>query len=170
MLNLIADKSELIVSFCAMITSVISLFIAYKAQINQQTHNQLSVKPLAEFLIGDYEDATFIKIKNQGTGPLIIKEFTTRHNNIEFHKIMDALSEIKYDLVWDRFTDSIDGRTIGVDKEIVILQASFDSGQKSLQKELRSELSLFELKLEYNDIYGITQPQLTKKLDWFSRK
>lgn len=170
MLNLIADKSELIVSFCAMITSVILLFIAYKAQMNQQTHNQLSVKPLAEFLIGDYEDTIFIKIKNQGTGPLIIKSFTTQYKNIKAHRIMEVLSEIKYDLVWDRFTDSIDGRTIGVDKEIVILQASFSSGQKSLQQKLRSELSLVELNLEYNDIYEITQPQLTKKLDWFSRQ
>ena len=70
MLELIARKSELIVSFCAMITSVISLFIAYKAQVHQQKHNQLSVKPLAEFLIGDYEDVIFIKIKNH----LIIHE------------------------------------------------------------------------------------------------
>lgn len=170
MLNLITEKSELIVSFCAMITSVISLFIAYKAQINQQIHNQLSVKPLAEFLIGDYEDTIFIKIKNQGTGPLIIKKFITQHNNIESHRIMEALSELKYDLVWDRFTDSIDGRTIGADKELVILQASFESGQKTLQQKLRSELSSFELKLDYSDVYSITQPKLTKKLDWFSRK
>ncbi|ELP5715284.1 hypothetical protein H4F75_10275 [Enterobacter asburiae] len=169
MLELIARKSELIVSFCAMITSVISLFIAYKAQVHQQKHNQLSVKPLAEFLIGDYEDVIFIKIKNQGTGPLIVKEFLTQDSSNSYDRIMDAISEIKLNILWERFTDNIDGRIIAVDKELILLQASFEASEKRLQKIIRSELSLLELNLTYNDIYGIEQPKLAKKLDWFSR-
>lgn len=73
MLNFLASKSELIVSFCAMVTSIISLFIAYKAQVNQQKHNQLSVKPLAEFLIGDYEDVIFFKNKKSRNRPFNYK-------------------------------------------------------------------------------------------------
>ena len=169
MFDLIARKSEIIVSFCAMITSVISLFIAYKAQLHQQKHNQLSVKPLAEFLIGDYEDVIFIKIKNQGTGPLIVKEFLTHDASNSYDRIMDAISKIKLNLLWERFTDNIDGRIIAVDKELILLQASFDLTEKNLRQTLRSELSMLELNLTYNDIYGLEQPKLIKKLDWFSR-
>lgn len=169
MLNFLTSKSELIVSFCAMVTSIISLFIAYKAQVNQQKHNQLSVKPLAEFLIGDYEDVIFLKIKNQGTGPLIIKEFLTQKDNNHHHQLLDAISHIKRDLVWDRFTGNVDGRIIAVDKEITLIQASFETGKNFIRQQLRSELSNLELKLTYNDIYEIEQPKITKKLDWFSR-
>ncbi|HJD72922.1 MAG TPA: hypothetical protein K8V13_15045, partial [Enterobacter roggenkampii] len=79
------------------------------------------------------------------------------------------ISHIKRDLVWDRFTGNVDGRIIAVDKEITLIQASFETGKNFIRQQLRSELSNLELKLTYNDIYEIEQPKITKKLDWFSR-
>lgn len=78
---------------------------------------------------------------------MIVKEFLTQDSSNIYDRIMDAISEIKLNILWERFTDNIDCRIIAVDKELILLQASFEASEKRLQKIIRSELSLLELNL-----------------------
>lgn len=169
MANNLFLNTETIVSICAIIVSVVSLYVAWKTQRDQSTHNELSVRPLADFLIGDYEDSIFVKIKNHGTGPLIITNFKAFTETMEFERIMDALGNIKKDILWDRFTGVLRNRIIGSDKELILLQASFSETEYKQREILRSELCKLTLLLEYHDIYKKNQPSLEKSLDWFSR-
>jgi hypothetical protein len=71
--NAAAAIGSAVVASIALVLSLISLWISIAALRHQRKHNRLSVRPLAYIMIGDYEDRVFVKLTNNGTGPMIIK-------------------------------------------------------------------------------------------------
>lgn len=169
MLDWVARNASLIVAVCAAIISLASLAVAVRALKVQREHNYLSVRPIAHFSRGDYEDCIFIKLKNYGVGPLLIDSFIVQATQSTHKRLIDALGSVASEITWDTFTDTIDGRALAPNKEFVLLKGSFTPAQDSAKAKVRSSLSKMTLRLAYKDIYGRTQPDISEPLSWFAR-
>lgn len=169
MIDCVSKNAELIVAACAAIISLISLAVAVKALKTQREHNYLSVRPIANFSRGDYEDCVFVKIKNYGAGPLLIDSFTVQSSQSTHKRMIDAFAGLADELTWDTFTDTIDGRALAPNAEFVLIKATFDHSQHGVKERVRAALAKMTLQLSYKDIYGRPQPAVTESLVWFNR-
>ena len=154
---------------CAAIISLISLAVAVKALKAQREHNYLSVRPIAHFSRGDYEDCVFVKLKNYGAGPLLIDCFTVQSAQSTHKRMIDAFVGLSEKLTWDTFTDTIDGRALAPNTEFVLIKATFDHTQDIVKAQVRIALAKMTLQLSYKDIYDRPQPTVTESLSWFAR-
>lgn len=169
MIEWVSRNASVIVAICAAMISLISLGVAVKALKIQRVHNYLSVRPIAHFSRGDYEDCVFVKLKNYGAGPLLIDSFTVQSAQSTHMRLIDAFASLAEEITWDTFTDTIDGRALAPNKEFVLVKATFDSSQDDVKAKIRSALAKMTLQLSYKDIYGRSQPKITEPLSWFSR-
>ena len=67
----VTENVGVVIAAGAAFVSLLSLVVSIIALAIHRKHNYMSVKPIAHFSKGDYEDCLFIKLKNYGTGPLI---------------------------------------------------------------------------------------------------
>jgi hypothetical protein len=169
MIEWISKNVGVIVAACAAAISLISLLVALKALKIQREHNYLSVKPIAHFSRGDYEDCIFVKLKNYGTGPLLVDSFTVQSAQSVHRRMIDALDSLAQEVTWDNFTDTIDGRALAPNKEFVLIKATFDKSQNAHRARIRSALAKMTLQLSYKDIYGKQHPSVIEPLIWFAR-
>jgi len=58
------------------VVALFALLLSCIAYFGQRKHNRLSVRPLAYIMFGDWEDEIFVKVVNNGTGPMIIESIT----------------------------------------------------------------------------------------------
>jgi len=165
----VSRNASVIVAICAAMISLISLGVAVKALKMQRVHNYLSVRPIAHFSRGDYEDCVFVKLKNYGAGPLLIDSFIVQSAQSTYMRMIDAFASLAEEITWDTFTDTIDGRALAPNKEFVLIKATFDPSQDDVKAKIRSALAKMTLQLSYKDIYGRSQPKITEPLSWFSR-
>lgn len=169
MIDWASRNASIIVAACAAIISLISLAVAVMALRAQREHNYLSVRPIAHFSRGDYEDCVFVKLKNYGAGPLLINSFDVRAEQSTHKRMIDAFASLAQEITWDTFTDTIDGRVLAPNKEFVLLKATFDSSEDDVKAKIRSVLARTTLRLSYKDIYDRPQPDIEEPLTWFGR-
>ena len=165
----IANNSETIIALSAVAISLISLFVAIKALKMQRKHNKLSVKPIAHFSKGDYENQIFVKVKNYGLGPLIITEFNVTKNKSSFKRLIDSFDGLASQITWDTFTDDIEGRSLAPQKEFTLIKASFTQNQNDIRQAIRDSLAKTTLTIKYKCIYDEAHPEVQEKLEWFAR-
>lgn len=165
----IANNSTTIIALSAVVISLISLFVAVRALNTQRKHYKLSVKPIAHFSKGDYKNQIFVKVKNYGLGPLIIKEFNVSKEKCSFKRLIDSFDGLASHITWDTFTDDITGRVLAPQNEFTLIKASFTPDQDDIRKAIRESLSKTTLSIKYKCIYDEVQPEVREKLEWFSR-
>lgn len=156
-----------IIGLLASIATVASFWI-------QRRHNILSVRPIAEILVGDYENRLVAVIENKGTGPLIIKEFIVRNSaGIERKSVIGFFGVEFADVTWTMFLPDVDGQAIlpGERKVLLELIGSPDSPDFFSQRDrVRRILSGLEAELHYQDIYKRSMPVKKRKFEFFSRR
>jgi hypothetical protein len=140
----------------------------------QQKHNQLSVRPLANIMFGDYENGLVVKVVNNGTGPMIVKSITVINAPNPSEPLIKAMPPLPYDdVTWRHFAADCTDRSIRSGGELVLLHL-VDNG-KALEDHfalsrnaMRAALGLLRLRVEYTDIYEkrfVTE----RSLDFFLR-
>lgn len=153
-----------ITSICAVIISIVSMIFTVIFSMFQLRHNKNSVKPISEIKLSDYEDKLAVKIENVGTGPLTVKKLVFKNGNKESPTLVSLMPQINQ--FWNTFTESIDGWTIPVGGQLILLELCPENDET---KELiRKTLSNITAYLEYTDIYG-TKFQNQKSFDFFGR-
>ena len=165
----LSNNSELVIAISAIAVSLISLCVAIKALSAQKTHNKLSVKPIAHFSKGDYEDQIFVRLKNYGMGPLKVTQFDVAREKSKFKRLIDSFDGLASQITWDTFTDDIEGRVLAPQKEFTLIQASFNPEQSDMRNAIRNSLAQTTLTVNYKCIYDESQPEAQEKLDWFGR-
>lgn len=73
MVKFLTEYWEAIVAICALIVSISTVVISWRALKIQRTHNQTSLKPIIFIEPYDYENCILIKIRNEGLGSAIVK-------------------------------------------------------------------------------------------------
>jgi len=166
---------EIIIAFCALLISVVSIYLTLQALKVQKQHNLKSVKPIGRLTAGDYEDDIYISIVNEGVGPLIIKELKVSDGRITALSLIDIVPEhINSQVIWTDFAANFVERAIKSGDRLYLLRKTFDETekQKGDNEKTRTTLRRFfqhlTLELTYIDIYDV-QYKVERRFDWFGR-
>ena len=162
--NLNSDTLIAITSLCAVVISVVSMIFTVVFSLFQLKHNKNSVKPISAIQFNDYENELAVKIENVGTGPLIIKKLIFKNDSKESSALISMMPQI--DQPWSTFTESVDGWTIPVGGQLILLRLHPKSDET--KKLVRKELAKITAYLEYTDIYN-TKLQDKRSFDFFGR-
>jgi len=178
---LIANKDEALalsaattafIAAIAFVVSIGSIFISYRLLKSQQHHNLLSVTPIADATVADYEDSLRVKIRNNGTGPLIVIDLHVGDGTKTTKTILDWMPDLPDGYYWSTFAGDIKNRSILPGHEIPLIQLEgdkYDIDFMQIRDECRACLSKLTLNLEYTNIYKTKMKPYRKRLDWFSR-
>lgn len=161
------------VALFALIASVASVAIAVWAVRSERKHSQLSVRPLAEVTLADYENSLRVKLRNHGTGPMIVIAVTISDGKTTRPKLIDWMPDLPGSRAWTNFSDEIRDRTIRPGGEIILLELSEYEGEEGFgecRDMARAALAPLTVNVEYTDIYDTIMQPRRKALKWFSRR
>jgi len=167
----VAAITSAIAAVAALFVSFIAVLVARGTANQQQKHNTLSVRPIPEVTVADYEDSLRVKLRNHGSGPLLIKSFSAVFQGKSCSSLIDCMPDLN-GRHWTNFSGTIDGRALLPGKEIVLVELTADPKEAnfSIPRDLaRLSLSETELLVSYTDIYESDFPKYAKSLAWFRR-
>lgn len=170
--NAIAALAAAGVALLALVVSVVSMYFTWRSLKHQQTHNRLSVRPLPYITVGDYENSVYVKIRNNGTGPLIVRCLTVSGASNPSAPLVENMPALLPGVVWTNFVGATEGRSIAVGGEMVLLDLSAERPNSDFQRSrdgVRKALGVLSLSLQYTDIYGSSLPLCSRDLTWFHR-
>jgi hypothetical protein len=160
------------VALLALLVSGISVWIALWAARSQRQHNELSVRPLAEITVADYEDSLRVKLRNHGTGPMIVIAVTVSDGTTSKPTLIGWMPQLPGGRAWTNFTDRLGDRTLAPNSEIVLLELTQVEGEKGFPKcrdLVRKALATLTVNVEYANVYNRVMPPRRKELSWFGR-
>ena len=166
------DEISALTSIIAIIISFISILLTFISIRLQMRHNRNAIKPIIDFAIGDYDNDIFVRILNNGAGPLIVKSFEVYYLDSVRDDLISIMPELPKNMYWKTFFSRIVGKSIPQNQSITLIQLEINLKRKEeieYRNLIREVLSLVEIKVLYADIYEINMPVVTKKLDWFGR-
>jgi hypothetical protein len=167
-----------LIAYCAVLVSVFSLAISIWAVLTQRKHNRNSLKPIAQITLGDYLGELYVRIDNNGTGPLLIKQFeATSHEGSFTSLIMAVDANIRSAITWVNFVEEIDSKAILPGKSLTLIKAELNpilpTGQITREEQqwalLRSCLAGIMVTVTFTDIYGKKFAKVQRALNWFGR-
>ena len=172
--NAIATVASAILAALACFIAVISLLVSRKTLLHQQEHNRLSVRPIPSIVVGDYENRLFVKIVNNGVGPLLIKKIRTLGSSDPELALIFHMPALLPKVLWTNFVEDTFGRTVLPGFDLVILDFdSCSSGSDDLyslsRDQVRTTLAKLSVELEFTDIYNSDFANVSRNLNWFHR-
>ena len=169
------DNPEAIIALFAFLTSIVSIFLTIKTLNTQKQHNLKSIRPIGYITVVNYDNFISISITNNGTGPLLIKDFkvSNSQNTISSNNLIDIIpSEINKKVKWSNFLTEIINRAIIPGYQLHLLRLKPDEINNDIGtiRALRKFLQHLTLTLKYTDIYEseIYSPVI-KELDKFGK-
>lgn len=175
-LKKLSINPEIVIAFCALLTSVISIILTILTLRLQKQHYMKSIKPIGRITAGDYEDDIYISIINNGVGPLIVKELKVSNSQLTASSLIDIIpTSINESVVWTDFASNFVNRAIEPSGRIYLVRLTFDEVEKKqdnikiIKKELRQFLRHLTLELIYTDIYEKKLYRISRSLEWFGR-
>jgi hypothetical protein len=170
--NAIAAIASATVALLALIISVVSLYVAHTTLKHQRAHNVLSVRPLPMIAVGDYENNVFVKLRNDGPGPLIIQTLQVQAGAASKDSIIDWMPDLPVGVDWVTFVGPIPGRSISSGGELTLVELAGNKGNAvflTARDAVRAALSRLEVAVKYTDVYGTSLSPYQKDLGWFAR-
>lgn len=171
----IASAASALTSAAAAVFALLLSFLAMRVAINsakqQRIHNTLTVSPIPEVTVADYENSLRVKLQNHGSGPLLIKSFIATFHGNSCNSLIDCMPNLR-DRNWTNFAGAIDGRALLPGNEIVLIELTAHPREVdfSINRDLaRLSLSETEIVIQYSDIYGSNFSAYKKALSWFGR-
>jgi hypothetical protein len=155
----------------AICISLVSVFFAIQALALQRIHNRKSLLPIGYFSIGDYEERIFVRLHNDGVGPLIIDKISV--SSIETkEEIGAAVIDLMPDgIIWETFVKDIRSRALRPGKEISLISLLGDANDpnfKLCRDQVRIALGKILVKVEFHSVYD-EKFSSERSLVWFAR-
>lgn len=166
------DYSLLLSCIVALLT-LVSIIFTWVSVTHQIRHNKLSVIPVPYVIVGDYSSLIFVRIKNNGIGPLIIKSISCSHNGKIYSDLVSMMPEIPKGICWNSYTQQFENRSIRPGDEIELISLKVDEGsrfERSFRDKCRHALKEITVTLHYTDVYSQHFKPTSRKLDWFGRE
>lgn len=170
--NAFGAIASAVAAFLALFLSVISVWISVWSARTQRKHNLLSVRPLAEVTVADYENSLRVKLRNNGTGPMIILSITVSDDSNAKDCLIDWMPDLPGGRPWNTFTHALRHRTLQPGAEIILLELTEYEGERNFPKcrdLTRKALASLTVDVEYTDIYESVLRPCRKPLSWFGR-
>ena len=173
----LADWLNLLVAGLALLSALASLWLTGASVRSQDKHNRLSLRPLPQIAVGDYDNHLFVKIVNNGPGPMIINEIVVSGNGRSAGELVSLMPDHPPSIPWQDFVVETKGRSIRSGDELVLLALREDSeSDESKSKEfqkfrslVRSVLAGLKVEISFTDVYGTTFQPCERALTWFAR-
>ena len=168
--NAVSAIASALAAFLAFGVAVISIFFTSRALKQQHEYNRMSVRPLPYITVGSYEDLIYVKIRNNGTGPLIVASLTVLGASEPSNALVLNMPALEPGIFWKHFGGKTEGRSIPVVGEMVLIELSGSSETESFRRSrdnVREALGWLALTLDYTDIYGSKLPKYSRDLKWF---
>ena len=159
-------------AFLALLVSAISVGISVWAVRSERRHNALSVRPLAEVTVADYDDCLRVKLRNHGVGPMLIAAVTVSDGKNAHCSLIEWMPQLPRDRPWNNFAGNTAGRALSPGSEIVLLELAEHEGEHGFaacRDLVRAALAPLTVNVEYTDVYNTTMPPHRKSLVWFGR-
>nr|WP_166485488.1 hypothetical protein [Ruegeria sp. TM1040] len=158
----------------ASVAALVAIFLSIYSLSVQRQHNRLSVRPIANFVYGDFEDEISIRLMNAGVGPMRIDAFTVKCSNTGniTNSLIEQMSDKQVVATWNAFSGNPCGKTIRAGGELALLKLTGDpeDAEFSAQRDTtRRALMAIELKVTFSDVYGKTIGTEATVLSWFGR-
>ena len=153
------------VAVLALVATVVTIFI-------QRVHNRKSVVPVAQFVLGDYENCLEVSLANKGIGPLRITRFTYFDGSKKFENIYEQMPPLPDDCTWFTYTGYIVDRCLspGETLGLLILRGNPEDAEfAGFRDQVREALSKGFVTIQYKDVYGKQLPEVSRSLFWFER-
>jgi hypothetical protein len=172
--NAVAAIGSAILAAVACLISFVSLYVSHKNAKHQETHDRMSVRPLVYIAVGDYENRVYVKIQNNGVGPLILKRITVEGAAEPNKPLIEAMPQLPPKAVWTSFVEDISGRSVLPGGEIFLIDLEEGSSASRAtftraRNKVRVALGTLAVKVEYTDVYDHYLPAAFRKLNWFHR-
>ncbi len=156
----------------ALILSFVSTAFALGAVALQREHNRLSIKPLPDFIFGDYENEVMVKIHNHGLGPMTIEKVEVVENGkVIGNNLIDLMPIHPKSIPWKDFVRNLEGRILAPGEEKVLILLSGNSANRSFitfRDKVRTKLAPLTIKIHYKGIYDKSVLIYEKALEkWF---
>lgn len=171
--NAFGALASAVAAFLALFVSAISVWISIWSARTQRKHNELSLRPLAEVLVADFENSLRVKLQNNGTGPMIITAVTVSDGNDTKECLIDWMPLLPGGRAWNNFTHTLRHRTLQSGEVIVLLELTEHKDTQSFtscRDLVRRALEPLTVKVEYTDIYDSVMHPCNKSLSWFGRR
>lgn len=159
-------------AFFALFVSCVSVWISISTARSQRRHNELSVRPLAEVTVADYEDSLRVKLRNNGSGPMIVLALTVSDGANARESLIESMPELPQGRPWNTFTHALRRRTLQAGAEIILLELTGHENEANFsvcRDRIRRALAPLTVNVEYTDIYDIVMRPCRKSLSWFGR-
>jgi hypothetical protein len=156
----------------ALLVSALSVWISVRAMSAQQKHNELSVRPLAEITVADYENSLRVKLRNNGTGPMIVSGIEISDGMSMKTCVVEWMPPLPTGRPWTTFSHDLKERTLQPEGEIVLLELTEYEGEHDFatcRESIRGALAPLTVVVSYTDIYNKAMPPRVKALAWFGR-
>jgi len=161
-----------LVALAALLVSIVSAVVAVLALRIQRRHNVLSVRPLPEVTVADYENSLRVKVRNNGSGPMIIAAMSISDGVVSRPALVDWMPALPGGRPWTHFSHRLENRSLLAGGEIVLLELTeYEKEQDYFRcrDAVREALSPLTVLLQYTDVYGTVFPRYSKDLEWFGR-
>jgi hypothetical protein len=170
--NAVAAVANVLVAAIALLVAAFSIYLSFHTFRAQKTHNKLSVKPLPFIAVADYEDRLWVKLVNNGSGPLVVRSTEISGLNEKTTGLIERMPPMPNSLAWKSFTSGMVDRSILPTHELFFIDLSGDPSNPtyvSYRNKCRAKLACLTVSIEYTDIYGDKFEPVRRTLDWFAR-
>lgn len=168
------DVVTAITAVAVLFVSAVSIILAIFNMTTQRTHNRKSLMPIAHVRLGDYENRIFVRLHNDGVGPMLIdRAVVTRIGTKKPRQasLMEFMPELPPGVFWTTFVTDLSGWALSADKDIVLVLLEGDPGDPAFvaaRQMVREALSTLRIAIIYRDIYGTKMPPVTRDMEWFA--
>ena len=170
--NALGALASAAAALLALLVSCISVWISISVGRSQRRHNQLSVRPLAEVTVADYENSLRVKLRNNGSGPMIIIAVTVSDGKKSHQSLIEWMPALPSNRPWNNFTHALEKRTLQAGAEIILLELTEHDEEPRFSQcrdKVRMALKPLTVNVEYTDIYEAVMKPCRKSLSWFGR-
>jgi hypothetical protein len=166
------DLANAIAAVASALTALIALFVSLWALHIQRRHNVLSIRPIPEVTVADYENSVRVKLRNNGSGPMIVEALEVFNGSDVKGSVIEWMPTLPQNRPWNHFSMALERRTIQPDGVVPLLELTEGEGEPLFSKcrdLARLELSKLRVVVHYTDIYASNLPPYKKSLAWFAR-
>lgn len=169
----VSAMASAIIALVALVASFLAIRISGRTLSAQRAHNVLSVRPMPLVLTADNEDRITIALRNNGVGPMLIKTLQVEGGTAPRSFVRECLPALPDGLSWSTYAGKIDGYSLGVGEQVVLLELSgveADPKYSAFRDECRRLLASLKIKITYSDVYGTSFAPHEQSLAWYGRE
>jgi hypothetical protein len=171
--NAVATVASAIAATFAVVVSSIAVYVSLVTLKHQRRHNVLSVRPIPIVTVADYEDSIRVKVRNHGSGPMIVKRVQASNGTQMKEGLLEWMPALPTGVLWTTFVGPVSDQSLLPGSELVLLELSGDCEDRvyrAARAAIRDALAPLSVVVDYTDIYDSDFKPYTKALTWFGRQ